>query len=290
MRQPARAHVPRRLLPSSRSRSRPARASRSCAPRSPASRRAVPAKSTDQTPRLPIDRVFTVRGFGTVVTGTLTAGDLAVDDRVEVYPRGVVSKVRGLQVHGTTVERASAGQRTAVNLQAWSARPSSAATSSAPPGALLPTLLADATLELLEDAPRPLKTRDRVRFHVGTQEVMARVLLVDRPGARARPGLVRPVPAGGAHRRAARRPLRDPLLLAHRHHRRRHAPRRRTAALQAQGAGAARAPSAARARARRPRSSRSISSRRGRRARGRPICAPARPSAPSGCGRCSTSS
>src|SRR5262252_10381199 len=62
--------------------------------------RTVPAKSTDQTPRLPVDRVFTVRGFGTVVTGTLTAGAVAVDDRLEVYPRGVVSKVRGLQVHG----------------------------------------------------------------------------------------------------------------------------------------------------------------------------------------------
>jgi selenocysteine-specific elongation factor len=142
--------------------------------------RAVPAKSTDQTPRLPIDRVFTVRGFGTVVTGTLTAGALAVDDRLEVYPRGVVSKVRGLQVHGRTVERATAGQRTAVNLQGVERAAIERGDVLAPPGALMPTLLADATLELLEDAPRPVRTRDRVRFHVGTQEVMARVLLVDR--------------------------------------------------------------------------------------------------------------
>jgi selenocysteine-specific elongation factor len=143
--------------------------------------RTVPAKSSDQTPRLPIDRVFTIRGFGTVVTGTLTAGTLAVDDRLEVYPRGVGSKVRGLQVHGKTVERASAGQRTAVNLQAVERAAIERGDVAAPPAALLPTLLADATLELLKDAPRPLKTRDRVRFHVGTQEVMARVLLVDRP-------------------------------------------------------------------------------------------------------------
>jgi len=142
--------------------------------------RSVPAKSTDQTARLPIDRVFTVRGFGTVVTGTLTAGILSADDRLEVYPRGVGSKVRGLQVHGRAVERASAGQRTAVNLQAVERAAIERGDVVAPPGALLPTLLADATLELLEDAPRPLKTRDRVRFHVGTQEVMARVLLVDR--------------------------------------------------------------------------------------------------------------
>ncbi len=142
--------------------------------------RSVPAKSTDQTPRLPIDRVFTVRGFGTVVTGTLTAGVLSVDDRLEVYPRGVGSKVRGLQVHGRAVERASAGQRTAVNLQAVERAAVERGDVVAPPGGLLPTILADATLELLEDAPRPLKKRDRVRFHVGTQEVMARVLLVDR--------------------------------------------------------------------------------------------------------------
>ncbi|HEV8438536.1 MAG TPA: selenocysteine-specific translation elongation factor [Methylomirabilota bacterium] len=143
--------------------------------------RAVPAKASDQTARLPIDRVFTVRGFGTVVTGTLTAGVLSVDDRLEVYPRGVGSKVRGLQVHGHAVERASAGQRTAVNLQGVERAAIDRGDVLAPPGALVPTVLADATLELLKDAPRPLKTRDRVRFHVGTQEVMARVLLVDHP-------------------------------------------------------------------------------------------------------------
>ena len=143
--------------------------------------RAAPARATDQTARLPIDRVFTVRGFGTVVTGTLAAGRFAVEDRVEIYPRGVQSRVRGLQVHGHAVERASAGQRTAVNLQGVERAAIERGDVVAPPGALLPTTLADATLELLDDAPRPLKARDRVRFHVGTQEVMARVLLVDRP-------------------------------------------------------------------------------------------------------------
>jgi selenocysteine-specific elongation factor len=142
--------------------------------------RAVPPKATDQTARLPIDRVFTVKGFGTVVTGTLTAGTVAVDDKVEVYPRGVQSKIRGLQVHGKAVERSAAGQRTAVNLQAVERAAIERGDVLAPPGSLVPTLLADATLELLPDAPRPLKTRDRVRFHAGTQEVMARVLLVNR--------------------------------------------------------------------------------------------------------------
>jgi selenocysteine-specific elongation factor len=143
--------------------------------------RAVPAKDPDRTARLPIDRVFTVKGFGTVVTGTLVAGRLAVDDRVEIYPRGVQSRVRGLQVHGRPVEQATAGQRTAVNLQGVERAALERGDVLAPAGTLTPTLLLDGTLELLDEAPRPLKTRVRVRFHVGTQEVMARVLPVDRP-------------------------------------------------------------------------------------------------------------
>ena len=142
--------------------------------------RAVPAKDPDRTARLPIDRVFTVKGFGTVVTGTLVSGRFAVDEKVEVYPRGVQSKVRGLQVHGHAVDQASAGQRTAVNLQGVERAALERGDVLAPAGTLLPTVLLDGTLELLEDAPRPLKTRDRVRFHAGTQEVMARVLPVDR--------------------------------------------------------------------------------------------------------------
>jgi selenocysteine-specific elongation factor len=140
--------------------------------------RAVPAKSLDQTARLPVDRVFTVKGFGTVVTGTLTTGRLALDDRVEVYPRGIQSKVRGLQVHSHPVETARAGQRTAVNLQGVERAAVERGDVLAPAGALVATTAVDATVELLADAPRPLKMRERVRFHVGTQEVMARVLLV----------------------------------------------------------------------------------------------------------------
>ena len=140
----------------------------------------VPGRPTDQNARLPVDRVFTVKGFGTVVTGTLMAGKLAVDDRIEIFPRALQAKVRGLQVHGHAVQTAQAGQRTAVNLQGVERAAVERGDVVAPPAALVPTLLADATLELLAEAPRPLKARDRVRFHVGTHEVMARVLLVDR--------------------------------------------------------------------------------------------------------------
>ncbi len=140
----------------------------------------VPPKDADQSPRLPIDRVFTVKGFGTVVTGTLTAGRLTLDDRVEIYPKGAQAKVRGLQCHGRPVEATVAGQRTAVNLQGVERAAIERGDVLGLPGALLPAVLVDAALELLKDAPRPLKARDRVRFHIGTSEVMARVLLLDR--------------------------------------------------------------------------------------------------------------
>jgi selenocysteine-specific elongation factor len=113
-----------------------------------------------------------------VVTGTLTAGRLAIDERVEIYPRGLESKVRGLQVHSHAVESAQAGQRTAVNLQGVERTAIERGDVVAPAGTLVQTVLLDATVELLADAPRTLKLRERVRFHVGTQEVMARVLLV----------------------------------------------------------------------------------------------------------------
>ncbi len=150
---------------------------------------AVPPRVGDQLPRLPIDRVFTVKGFGTVVTGTLTAGRLAVDDRVEVFPKGLTAKIRGLQTHGRPVPEASAGQRTAINLQGLERAAVERGDVVGWAGSLVASTLIDATLELLPDAPRPLKSRDRVRFHAGTSEIMARVLLVGAaelaPGERA---------------------------------------------------------------------------------------------------------
>jgi selenocysteine-specific elongation factor len=140
----------------------------------------VPQRDTDELPRLPIDRVFTVRGFGTVVTGTLTAGTLAADERVEVYPKRAEAKIRGLQAHGHPVASARAGQRTAINLQGLERAAVTRGDVVGLPGTLVPSTLVDGTLELLPDAPRPVKTRTRVRFHVGTSEIMARVLLLDR--------------------------------------------------------------------------------------------------------------
>jgi selenocysteine-specific elongation factor len=139
----------------------------------------VPQRGTEQLARLPIDRVFTIKGFGTVVTGTLAAGALGVEDRVEVFPRGLVAKVRGVQTHGRPVERALAGQRTAVNLQGLERAAVERGDVIGHAGTLLASTLVDGTLELLPEAPRPLKTRDRVRLHAGTSEIMARVLLFE---------------------------------------------------------------------------------------------------------------
>ena len=149
----------------------------------------VPQRGTEQLARLPIDRVFTIKGFGTVVTGTLAAGALAVEDRVEVFPRGLVAKVRGVQTHGRPVARALAGQRTAVNLQGLERAALERGDVIGHAGTLVATTLVDGSLELLADAPRPLKTRDRLRFHTGTSEIMARALLFETnelaPGERA---------------------------------------------------------------------------------------------------------
>jgi selenocysteine-specific elongation factor len=146
----------------------------------------VPARGVDQLARLPIDRVFTIKGFGTVVTGTLAAGALGVDDRVEVFPRGLVAKVRGLQVHGHAVERAVAGQRTAINLQGLERAAVERGDVIGHAGTLSATTLVDVGLEMLADAPRALKSRDRVRLHAGTSEIMARALLLE--GAELAPG------------------------------------------------------------------------------------------------------
>ncbi|HEU5393646.1 MAG TPA: selenocysteine-specific translation elongation factor, partial [Candidatus Methylomirabilis sp.] len=130
--------------------------------------------------RLPIDRVFTMRGFGTVITGTLLAGSLKIGDEVAVLPEGARSRVRRLQVHGETVEQAFAGQRTAVNLPGVEVSGIARGSLLCFPGALHPSIAMDASLTLLADAPRPLKNRSRVRFHLGTSELLARVVLLDR--------------------------------------------------------------------------------------------------------------
>ncbi|MGQ4808089.1 Selenocysteine-specific elongation factor [Candidatus Entotheonellaceae bacterium PAL068K] len=136
-------------------------------------------RSTSGPVRLPIDRVFTMRGFGAVVTGTLFSGNLKLEDRLDVLPRSITARVRGLQVHNQTVEQASAGQRTAVNLQGVEKIEIQRGDVLVTPGRFPATYMLDVWLTLLADAPRPLKHRARVRFHIGTSEIMGRVVLLD---------------------------------------------------------------------------------------------------------------
>ena len=130
--------------------------------------------------RMPIDRVFTMRGFGAVVTGTLFSGSVRLEDRLEVLPKRELARVRGLQAHGRTVSEAVAGQRTAVNLQGVELDDLQRGDVLATPGRFPVSYMLDVTLRLLDDAPRALKHRARVRFHVGTSEIMGRVMLLDR--------------------------------------------------------------------------------------------------------------
>jgi selenocysteine-specific elongation factor len=138
----------------------------------------VEPKTTSAVPRLPVDRAFSIKGFGTVVTGTLIAGELAVGDELDVLPAGVKARVRNVQVHGHDTERALAGQRTAINLQGLNVDQVERGSLLAPAGRLRPTSMIDVRLELLQSAARPLKQRARVRLHHGTAEVMARVVIL----------------------------------------------------------------------------------------------------------------
>jgi len=127
--------------------------------------------------RLPVDRSFSMKGFGTVVTGTITGGTVRTGDEVQVLPGGPVARVRGLQVHGGPAESSSAGTRTAVNLQGVEKESVPRGSVLCRPGTYAPTKAADAHLEYLPLAARPLKNRARASFHAGTSASLAKILL-----------------------------------------------------------------------------------------------------------------
>jgi len=147
----------------------------------------VASRSVDFVVRLPIDRAFTMRGFGAVVTGTLIAGTIGEGDELELLPAGTRVRVRGVQVHGSTVASASAGQRTAINLGGVDAARVERGMILATAGRLQPTLAIDVLVKLLEDAPRSLRSRQRVRVHIGAAEVLARVRVLAE-GGEIKPG------------------------------------------------------------------------------------------------------
>jgi selenocysteine-specific elongation factor len=149
----------------------------------------VRTRSADGPTRLPVDRVFSVRGFGTVVTGTLVSGRIRPDDRLAVLPARASDRpvaVRGVQVHGSRQDEAIAGQRTAVNVANLEVGDLARGQELVTPGAFETTRVADASLELLPGA-RPLRHGARVRFHHGTAEIIGRVAVVGPPDGGASP-------------------------------------------------------------------------------------------------------
>jgi selenocysteine-specific elongation factor len=140
----------------------------------------IKGRSSEGLFRLPIDRVFTMKGFGTVVTGTMISGSLSLGETVQVLPSGIEGKVRNLQVYGRSIEKTVAGERAAVNLQGIETSAIERGDVLIRPNTLNPTRLVDAYLEYLPDAPRPLKHRTKQRFHVGTTLANSSIFLLDR--------------------------------------------------------------------------------------------------------------
>jgi selenocysteine-specific elongation factor len=137
---------------------------------------AAPARDADAFLRLPIDRVFAMKGFGTVVTGTLIAGHVRKEEEVELFPGGERLRVRGVQVHDQQVEEARAGQRTALNLAAVNKDELARGMMLTTPGTFRVTERVDVSLQLLDEA-KALKERARVHFHCYTAEMIAEVHL-----------------------------------------------------------------------------------------------------------------
>jgi selenocysteine-specific elongation factor len=139
----------------------------------------TPTREDRGRPRLPIDRVFTIAGFGTVVTGTLLDGRLKVGQEVEVLPGGLHSRVRGLQTHRHKVEAAEPSSRTAVNLTGLATTDLTRGDVLTAPGWLRPTTALDVRLRAVAGLPKPIKHNARVTFHTGSAEVPGRVRLLD---------------------------------------------------------------------------------------------------------------
>lgn len=140
----------------------------------------VEEKDTHEVFRLPVDRSFTITGFGTVVTGTLISGSINEGDRIEIYPRIAETRVRSIQVHEKKVKTAYAGQRVAINIANVKLDEIHRGDVLAKPGSMEPTMMLDAKLEILPAADKSIDNRDRLRFYHGTSEIMCRVVLLDR--------------------------------------------------------------------------------------------------------------
>ena len=146
-------------------------------------------KADDGIFRLPVDRVFTMKGFGTIVTGTLVSDRIKVGEEVQILPEGLISRIRGIQVHNQPVEEAWSGQRTAINLQGAEKSSINRGDVLVRPQTVWPSQRLDIFVEYLAANSKNLKNRALVRLHTGTSEVIARIILLEKdeltPGEKA---------------------------------------------------------------------------------------------------------
>lgn len=140
----------------------------------------VVAKDTLTIPRLPIDRAFTLSGFGTIITGTLVSGTIRKEDTLEMYPIGKECKIRSIQVHGTDQKECYAGQRVAINLSNVKKHEIRRGCVLAPPDSMKNTDLLDVKLNILESSMRVLTNHTRLHFFTGTSEILCRAVLLDK--------------------------------------------------------------------------------------------------------------
>ncbi|SHG88830.1 selenocysteine-specific translation elongation factor [Tepidibacter thalassicus] len=140
----------------------------------------VKNKNLDSLPRLNIDRVFSVKGFGTVVTGTLIEGKINIDDNMFIYPKGIETKVRSIQVHGNSVKTAYAGQRVAINLSNVKVEDIQRGDVLAYPDSLIESMMIDVKISLVKHSLRKIEYWDRIRLYHGTREILGRIVPLDK--------------------------------------------------------------------------------------------------------------
>lgn len=140
----------------------------------------VVEKDINTIPRLPIDRVFTISGFGTIITGTLLAGSISKEDTLQMYPIGKDCKIRSIQVHGQPVDRCYAGQRVAINLSNIKKSEISRGCVLAPPNNMKNTMMLDVKMNMLPDAMRILTNNSRLHLFTGTSEILCRAVILDK--------------------------------------------------------------------------------------------------------------
>ncbi|WP_069649253.1 selenocysteine-specific translation elongation factor [Caloranaerobacter ferrireducens] len=140
----------------------------------------IEERDITETPRLPVDRAFTISGFGTVVTGTLISGKFKEGDEVQIFPGNKTSRIRSIQVHGKNTSEAYAGQRVAINLAGIKKNEVDRGNVIAPIGSMKSTMMLDVKLHCLKDSNRTIKNRARLRLYLGTSEILTRAVLLDR--------------------------------------------------------------------------------------------------------------